>query len=70
MEPGGLLLVLFGLPAIVWPYRIAKFNEAMDAIGSKRRSSEVEPADWNVTMTRLFGVGFALFGLFITVTVS
>lgn len=68
MEPAGLLLVLLGVPAAVWPYRIAKFQEAVDAIGSKRRSSEVEPADWNVGLTRIFGIGMTLFGLLMTVS--
>lgn len=68
MEPAGLLFVLLGAVAAVWPYRIAKFGEAMDAIGSKRRSSEVEPADWNVGLTRVFGIGMVLFGLLMTVS--
>ncbi|MFC4549812.1 MULTISPECIES: hypothetical protein [Halorussus] len=66
MEPFGLLLVLFGLPGAVWPYKIAKFGEAMDAIGSTRKSSEVEPAGWNVALTRLVSVGMMLFGLVMT----
>jgi hypothetical protein len=57
-----VILVLFGLPAAVFPYRIAKFREALDAIGSKRKSSEVEPAGWNIFLTRIVGVLLVLFG--------
>ncbi|MFH5799464.1 hypothetical protein [Haladaptatus sp. CMAA 1911] len=34
----------------------------MDAIGSKRRSSEVEPAEWKVLWTRVMGVIFTVIG--------
>ncbi|MCY4731859.1 hypothetical protein KY092_14965 [Natronomonas gomsonensis] len=56
MEPIALLFVLFGLPSAVWPYRMARFEEQLDAIGSKRRWSEVEPADWKVMLTRYGGI--------------
>lgn len=56
MEPIALLFVLFGLPSAVWPYRMARFEEQLDAIGSKRRWSEVEPADWKVMLTRYVGI--------------
>jgi hypothetical protein len=58
-----VIMLVFGLPAAVYPCQVAKFSEAMDAIGSKRKSSEVEPAGWNVALTRIVGVGFSLFGL-------
>lgn len=65
MEPGlasmkldvALFLLVFGLPGAIWPYRIARFGEQIDAIGSTREESEVEPADWNVMLTRIAGVG-------------
>lgn len=57
-----LILILFGLPGAVFPYRVAKFGEMLDAIGSKRSSSEVEPAAWNVTLTRIGGIAMVLFG--------
>jgi hypothetical protein len=58
-----LILVLFGLPGAAFPYKVAKFGEMLDAIGSKRRSSEVEPAAWNVTLTRIGSLAMVLFGV-------
>ena len=45
------------------PYRLAKFEEQIDAIGSKRRSTKVEPTDRNVTLTRRLGPVLSFFGL-------
>jgi hypothetical protein len=61
---GGFLL-LVGLVGAFRPYAVARFEEAIDAIGSKRRSSAVEPAEWKVTLTRVTGVGVTLFGLLV-----
>ncbi|EMA72202.1 hypothetical protein [Halorubrum distributum] len=58
-----VFLLAMGVPNAVWPYKFARFEEQMDSIGSKRSWSEVEPADWKVTLTRVVGVGMALFGL-------
>ncbi len=41
----------------------ARFEERIDAVGSKR--SEVEPAEWRVSLTRRFGIAVALFGILI-----
>lgn len=46
-----------------WPYRLARFGERLDAIGSKRSWSEVEPAGWKVLVTRIAGVGIILIGV-------
>lgn len=62
-NPAGLLLVLFGLPAAIWPYKMARFEEQMDSIGSKRSWSEVEPAEWKVVLTRIAGVVMMLIGV-------
>ena len=63
MNPALALFFLgFGIPQAVWPYEAARFEERLDSIGSKRRWSEVEPADWKVTLTRVVGVGMALVG--------
>lgn len=35
------------------PRKIATFFERVDAIGSKRRSRSVEPADWNVRVLQI-----------------
>lgn len=64
MDPGiAFVLLLFGLPGAVWPYEMARFEERIDSIGSKRAWSEVEPADWKVALTRVVGVGMVLVGL-------
>jgi hypothetical protein len=57
-----LFLLGFGIPNAVWPYRLARFEERLDSIGSKRSWSEVEPADWKVTLTRVAGIGMAVLG--------
>ena len=59
----GTLLVGVGLLGAVWPHRVARLEEQLDAIGSKRSASEVEPAEWKVTLTRGAGVVLALFGV-------
>ncbi|PSQ37566.1 hypothetical protein BRD05_00320 [Halobacteriales archaeon QS_9_70_65] len=59
----GTLIVAFGLVNAVWPYRVARFEEQLDAIGSKRSWDEVEPAEWKITLTRGIGVVIALFGV-------
>ncbi len=63
MNPGmALFLVLFGLPGAFFPYRVAQLEERLDAIGSKRAWSEVEPAEWKVLLTRVVAVGMLLVG--------
>lgn len=59
----GIILLLFGLPAAIWPYKVSRFEEAIDAIGSKRDSFEVEPADWKVTLNRYGGVIMTILGV-------
>lgn len=56
------LLLAFGIPGAIWPYELAKFGEQLDAIGSKRSWSEVEPAGWNVALTRAVGIGMTVVG--------
>ena len=58
-----VFLLAVGIPNAVWPYKFAKFEEQVDSIGSKRSWSEVEPADWKVALTRVVGIGIALFAL-------
>lgn len=63
MNPGmAVFLLVFGLPAAIWPYGVARFEERIDAIGSKRSWSEVEPADWKVGLTRIMGIVMAIGG--------
>lgn len=60
--PLAFLLLVFGAPGAIWPYKLARFEEQLDAIGSKRSWSEVEPADWKVLLTRIIGSGMAIIG--------
>ncbi len=59
----GLFLLLFGLPGAVFPYELARLGEQIDAIGSTTPAEEVEPADWNVTLTRMICIVMAAFGV-------
>jgi hypothetical protein len=64
MEPElALILSIFGLPSAVWPYKIARFEERLDGIGSRRSWSEIEPADWKVGLTRVIGIGMTIIGV-------
>ncbi|WP_323676272.1 hypothetical protein [Halorubellus sp. PRR65] len=64
MELGlAIVLLVFGLPGAVWPYKMARLEERFDSIGSKRSWSEVETADWKVILTRVVGVLMALVGV-------
>ena len=37
MDAGlALVLLVFGLPGAVWPYKMARIEEQFDSIGSKR----------------------------------
>lgn len=64
MDAGmALILLVLGVPGAVWPYKMARLEEQFDSIGSKRSWSEVEPADWKVTLTRVVGVVMLLFGI-------
>lgn len=53
--------LLFGPPLAVWPYKAARWSEIIDAIGRKP-AGRVEPADWQVLFTRVFGIGLATVG--------
>ena len=68
---GGLLFV-FGLIGYAYAYEFSKGSEQVDAIGSKRDRSEVEPADWKVSFQRgvsgliaLAGVGVVAGAFFV-----
>ena len=69
VDVGLLALSVFfagwGLLLAARPYRAARLDERTDAIGSRRSWNSVEPTDWNVQMTRIVGVGLALFGLLV-----
>ncbi|WP_435063325.1 hypothetical protein [Halobaculum sp. EA56] len=63
--PNFLLLSVVGLPlgllAVLRPYQVARIGEIADAVGRKP-AGRVEPAGWNVALTRIVGAAFALLG--------
>ncbi len=56
------VLLAFGLPGALWPYKLSRLQEQFDSIGSRRSWSEVEPADWKVGLTRILGIGMSVIG--------
>jgi len=62
-NPLGLLIALIGIAQVAKPYGFARFQEQMDAIGSKRRSSEIEPTEWKVQLTRVMGIVLTVIGV-------
>lgn len=62
IPPFAVLLIAVGLPLARWPYQIAMISEVLDAIGRKP-AGPVEPADWNVTLTRVGGIGMVAVGV-------
>lgn len=58
----GVLVSLLGLAMVLAPYRVARFQERLDAIGSRRCLEDVVRAEWNVQLDRLLGVVVLLFG--------
>jgi hypothetical protein len=63
MNPLALPFIVLGVVCALRPYKVARFNEQLDAIGSSRSWSSVEPADWNVALTKYGGVFVALLGV-------
>lgn len=53
--------LLFGPPLAMWPYKMSRWSEILDAIGRKP-AGRVEPAEWKVLLTRVFGIGLAVAG--------
>jgi len=62
----GLLVSLLGSAMLRKPRRVARFQEQMDAIGSKRDLEGVEPAEWNVTLNQIAGGIIFLVGIYTT----
>ena len=50
----GLAVVGIGALIVRHAYAVTKIEEQIDAIGSKR-TGEIEPADWHVLLTKVFG---------------
>jgi hypothetical protein len=57
----GGALVAIGALLVRHAYAVTKLEEQIDAIGSRRRGP-VEPADWNVALTKGFGAVLAAIG--------
>jgi len=64
----GMFLMLIGGVSFKFAHGMARFGEQLDAIGSKRRWSEVEPADWNVALTKFGGALAFVIGLLMLLT--
>ncbi|MXR53085.1 hypothetical protein GRX03_15920 [Halovenus sp. WSH3] len=56
----GLFLIVVGGIDVAYARPLARFGEQIDAIGSTRSWSEVEPAEWKVWLTKVGG-GVAIF---------
>lgn len=54
--------LLLGPVLAIWPYKMAQLEEILDAIGRKP-AGRVEPADWKVLLTRVFGVSLVITGV-------
>ena len=63
----GLLALVGGTTIYYYAEGLTRFSEQLDAIGSKTRMEEVEPADWNVALTRFAGAVVAFVGLALVV---
>lgn len=59
----GVVMLVFAGLGIAYPYKVARIGEMLDAIGSTRNLDAVEPAQWNVLLTRILSVVLALVGL-------
>lgn len=56
--------------AMLWsPYRVARVEERLDAIGSKRNPEYVEPTEFKIAVTRVLGGVFVLLSLTIMLAV-
>lgn len=61
-------LALIGGPLLYYYAEgLTRFSEQLDAIGSTRPMEEVEPAGWNVMLTRIVGAVVAFAGLALVV---
>ncbi|WP_227353060.1 hypothetical protein [Haladaptatus salinisoli] len=58
----GSVLLGLGLLGVRHAYGVARFEERLDAVGSARRTGSVEPAEWNVALTRVLGGCLAAVG--------
>lgn len=61
----GSVLLGLGLLGVRYAYGITRFEERLDAIGSNRRTGSIEPAEWNVTFTKVLSGCLATIGALI-----
>ena len=61
----GVFLLWVGVYGTVYPYKAARFQEQIDAIGSKTGARTIEPTDWNVTFARILSIVLAIMGVVI-----
>jgi len=59
----GFIVLVFGAGSAYFARPVARISEQIDAIGSTTPASEVEPAEWNVVLTRIVGILFAVLGV-------
>jgi hypothetical protein len=63
----GLLALFGGSGMYYYAEGLTRFSEQLDAIGSTTPIDEVEPAGWNVMLTRLVGALITFAGLALVV---
>jgi hypothetical protein len=63
----GAAIVALGALHVKYAYAITRFEERLDAIGSKRDIGTVEPADWKVALTKVIGATVAGAGVVVVV---
>ena len=61
----GTALVVLGVLGVRHARAVARFEERLDAFGSKTDLSTVEPAEWNVQVTKVFALALAGVGAFV-----
>jgi hypothetical protein len=59
----GTLMLVVGVLGFRYPYKVARFEEIIDAIGSTRSLDAVEPAAWKVSLTKFSSGVVAFVGL-------
>ncbi|WP_135365496.1 hypothetical protein [Halosimplex halophilum] len=64
----GLIVIGVGAVMVRYAYGISRFSEQLDAIGSTTPAHEVEPAAWNVALTKIGGGLAIAFGLYLVVS--
>lgn len=62
---GGAVVFAVGLAIQRNAYTLTRFGEILDALGSKRRASEVEPTAFNVLGTEVVAHLLMIFGGFV-----